>query len=457
MEALSICIATQTPLVQFSAGANSNRAAATFPVDLTRLKEGTDYRFSPGGVTRMVYPLARRMLEEGRWRHVDWVALNPRAPPTVELPGMTLHHVMLDEARLAAYGQAKEAMWSTIHGLHPPGRSRDLFWTDDYGDFTYYNRRTAETIAALDEREDFDAFYIHDFQLLPLGGMLRSLKPKVFRWHIPFDGRTIPGRWQPLVRTHLSAYDVVIVSSERYRTALRRFGFHGRVERVYPFVDPDEYGDPDEETVRADAAARGIAPNERVVLVVGRMDPTKRQDRVIEAFAALPPHVGPVRLVLVGNGSFSGSGAGLGLSKSAVWRRQLEETAERLGVRDRVLFTGHVSQSELDCLYARSLFTVLPSGREGFGLVVVESWIHGRPALVSREAGVADLVVDGENGVLFDPEDPGSLVDGMVRLLEASRTERSRLALAARATANACTLDRAVTQEASLLGEVVLA
>ncbi len=403
----------------------------------------------------MVYPLAQRMIEDGRWREVHWVALNPRAPKVVRMPGITLHHVAIDPERMQAYGNAKEAIWTTVHGLRDPQTSRDLFWSDDYGDYLYYNRTTAELIRSLDAQADFDVFYIHDFQLLPVGHMLGTLKPKVFRWHIPFDHRRIPLRWQSLIATLLASYDVVVVSADRYLEALRQFGHRGRVERLYPYVDPRDYTRPAGEEVDAVAEQKGIRTGEQVALVVARMDPSKGQDIAIEALAKIAGRFPKLKLVLVGNGSFSSSRTGLGLSKSALWRKHLEETARTLGVAERVVFTGHVSQHELDCLYRRSLFTILPSVHEGFGLVVVESWLHGKPTVVTERAGIADLIRDGANGLLFDPDRPGSLSEAMERLLTDRHGLLGRLAENGRATAGLCTLERAVEGEGQLLGDAV--
>ncbi len=455
MEPWSVCLATQTPLLQFL---DRDGQAPTFPsgeVRLDDLTEGIDYRFSPGGVTRMVYPLAQRMIEEGRWKEVHWVALNPKAPKVVRMPGITLHHVAIDPERLQAYGNAKETIWTTVHGLRDPHSSRDLFWSDDYGDYLYYNRTTAELIRSLDRKFDFDVFYVHDFQLLAVGHMLGSLKPKVFRWHIPFDHRRIPMRWQSLIATLLASYDVVVVSADRYLEALRQFGHQGRVEKLYPYVDPRDYTQPTREEVETVAAQKGIRPSDQVALVVARMDPSKGQDVAIEALAKLAPRFPKLRLVLVGNGSFSSSRSGLGLSKSAVWRQHLEERARELGVGERVVFTGHVSQHELDSLYRRALFTVLPSVREGFGLVVVESWLHGKPTVVTERAGIADLIRDGSNGLLFDPDRPNSLSEAMERLLTDRHGLLGRLAENGRATAALCTLERAVEEEEQLLGGAV--
>ena len=109
MPALSICINTQTPLVQFL-GTNPGTSAPGSPradLDLAALTEGRDYRYSPGGVTRMVYPLVRRLIHEGVLREAHWVALNPHAPPTVRLNDLTLHTVSIAGDRMAGYGTVR--------------------------------------------------------------------------------------------------------------------------------------------------------------------------------------------------------------------------------------------------------------------------------------------------------------------------------------------------------------
>ncbi len=457
MAKMRLLVNTQTPLVQFlrnPAGARSPAWPAE--VDLTRLKEGADYRFSPGGVTRMVYPLIRRLTSEGGLEEAHWVSLNPNAPSTVRLPGMTLHHVGIDPERMAGYGTTKEAIWATAHGIVGKGSSEGLFWTDDATEYTFYNRTTAMRIRELDADLDFDLFYIHDFQQLPVGQMLGTLKPKLFRWHIPFDVASIPDSWRPIFRRYLSAYDRIVVSSDRYRRELERLGHRSDVVRLYPYIDPAEYQiRPGAAEVQAVCEKFGIPRKATVGLVVARMDPTKGQDRALEALADVKVALPDLRLVFVGNGSFSSSKGGVGLSKSERWRARLEERARVAGVSDRVLFTGHVTQAELDALYARSDFTILPSVNEGFGLVVVESWIHRRPALVTDRAGVAELIEDGENGLLFDPDHPTALARQMRRIVQDDGALRRRLVEGGRRSARACSLETAARQEREVFEHLV--
>jgi glycosyltransferase involved in cell wall biosynthesis len=457
MAPLSLCINTQTPLIQFLNPPEAGLRESSYggATGLEGLKEGVDYRFSPGGVTRMVYPLVRRLLEKKVLDEAHWVAFNPHGPRTVQLGGMTLHNVSIGTERMGGYGMVKEAIWGRIHEIDAAEPHDDLFWTEAFSEYAYYNRVTAERIRELDNEHDFDVFYVHDFQQMAVGHMLGTLKPKIFRWHIPFDASVIPEQWRSSLTTYLNSYDVLVVSARKYAASLTAFEPKGKILRLYPYVDPDDYTRPTPARVKGVARRFGIAPADEVVLVVGRMDPIKGQDRAIEAVAKLAPDFPRLKLVLVGNGSFSGSQSGLGLSKSATWRARLEEMVKSAGLEARVIFTGHLVQEDLDCMYERCRFTILPSVREGFGLVAVESWLHGKPAIVSDRSGIAELISDGTNGLLFDPNDTDALVDQMRLLLGAGSGElRARLVRNGRTTSRKCFLDAAERAEGQLLAEV---
>ncbi|HEV2450263.1 MAG TPA: glycosyltransferase family 4 protein [Thermoplasmata archaeon] len=455
-EPLSVCINTQTPLIQFLA--LPQKLELRPPIDGTSemegLVEGVDYRFSPGGVTRMVFPLVRRLLHSGVLGDAHWISLNPTAPPTMRFQGVTLHSLGLDAERMANYGRVKESIWGTLHGLDTALPDDEVFWSTDFSDYGYYNRITAERMRALDRENDFDLFYVHDFQQLPVGGMLETLKPKLFRWHIPFDETQIPEPWRERLSSYFNSYDVVVVSTRRYLAELKRFGHTGTSRTIYPYIDPADYTRPAPEAAQATCRKFGLAPTDPFILVVGRMDPMKGQDRAIRAFEEVARSRPELRLVLVGNGSFSSSGSGMGLSKSANWRAKLEALVRSLDLRDRVIFTGHVPQPELDGLYERCRFTVLPSVREGFGLVVVEGWIHDKPVIVTDRAGVAELIKDGSNGMVFDPDRPDGLVGKMEKLLDSDSLCR-KLGREGARTARLCSIEAAALAEAELFGDLV--
>ena len=100
---------------------------------------------------------------------------------------------------------------------------------------------------------------------------------------------------------------------------------------------------------------------------------------------------------------------------------------EELGVRwDRSLTSNEVARA-LD----ESTVLVLPSRSEGMGRVVVEAQCRGRAVIGSRVGGIPDLVHDGVNGLLVEPEDPEALAAALVRVLS-DRELATRLGAAAR-------------------------
>lgn len=454
MEKLELCVNTQTPLVQFKRIVKAKRMRRGV-VRLSDLKEEVDYRFSPGGVTRMVLPLLKHLQRNHMLRGAHWVSLNPGGPEAFRLGELSFHSIHLGKSRLRGYGAIKETILGRAHGLDQGGdTARDMFWTEDFTEYAHYNRLTTELMRRLDAKYDFDLFYIHDFQQIPVGHMIRSLKPKIFRWHIPLEGSSIPEFWTAPLSTYLNSYDMVVASAGKYLDALRKLGYRGRTRRIYPYVDPDDFSRPTGKDVARVGRSFGISKGDEVALVVARMDPLKGQDRAIRALAEVATERPKLKLVLVGNGSFSGSKQGLELSKSDLWRKALTRLAKDLGIADRVTFTGHVTQEQLDALYERSSFTLLPSVREGFGLVVVESWLHRRAPIVTSRAGISELVVDGKNGILIDPDDIDGVADSMLRIL-ADGELAGKLAREGSRTARLCSVDVGVKEETKMIAELV--
>jgi phosphatidylinositol alpha-1,6-mannosyltransferase len=113
-------------------------------------------------------------------------------------------------------------------------------------------------------------------------------------------------------------------------------------------------------------------------------------------------------------------------------RRRLERIASLLGVAERVRFLGHVSDVELRQAYARAALFALPArcrlGKvpegEGFGLVLAEAGRAGLPVVAGRAGPAAEVVLDGDTGILVEPEDIEEIANAICQLLE--NPERAR-------------------------------
>jgi glycosyltransferase involved in cell wall biosynthesis len=422
-------------------------------VDLSLLTEERDFQFTPGGVTRMVFHLLRQMLDEGLVEEAHWVSLNPTGPLKVRVNRLTLHHLSLAAEKVKGYGYIKEAIWNILHGIPQELYSaKQSLWQNAV--FTHYSRLFAKRINELDEVYDFDLFYIHDFQQLRVGPMLGTLKPKIFRWHAPFDEHTIPSKWKELILNYLDSYDTIIVSCKSYLKALKTFGYGGKAHHIYPYLDTTPYQKTSASETAEYCKRFGIRDNDKIVLLVGRLDPVKGQDTAIRAMNNVIHNVPEAKLVLVGDGSFSSSEQGLGLPKANRWFEELKKLARTLGIEEHVVFSGHLTQKELNAAYEKCDFTILPSVREGFGLVVIESWLYQKPSIVSSRAGVAELVQEGRNSLLFDPDDYSALAERMLDLLLDPELT-GRLGINAFATSKKCYIDNGVKEETKIMQDLI--
>jgi glycosyltransferase involved in cell wall biosynthesis len=450
MKKLTLCINSQTPLVRFTSGYTDlveKYGDLPDPVPLSLLSEGEDYVVAPGGVPKVVYPLVNRMIELGIAKNAHWVCMSPTGPPRVRAGKVLIHHVSLEHPELRAYATMKERIWEEIHDLerHPIG-------TAEFHAYAKYNWMCAKKMFELD---DVDLFYVHDFQQLQVGNMMGLAAPVVFRWHIPFDMSTVDPYIRKFIIKCMEAYDAVIVSCRRDMEGLLNAGFHGRVHQVYPYVDERKWVQPPDSEIQDFVLTHTIRDDDRVVLVVGRMDPIKGQDVCIKAIAKVARRIPETKLVLVGDGSFSGSRKG-GLShpKSMRWREYLEGLVRRLKLEDRVVFTGYLPDEQLRAAYARADVVVLPSVKEGFGLVVPEAWMYRKPVIVSRGAGASEVVMEGINGYTFAPRNHKELANKILRVLKKSKLAHS-LGKRGRETAKNLSIGRRVREIARIFDDVI--
>jgi len=388
------------------------------PTPLRALLEGEDFDHTPGGVTGMVAPLLQRMYKEEKIRTPHWVAINPMGPEMTSFGGIVLHRIEMEPHELTGYGYFKEAMWKNVHGLEQTWVPRKQF-----ADYALFNWRYAKKMMDLHSEIEFDLFYMHDFQLLLTGSMTGPAARKILRWHIPLDMKKMTPGWRTFLLRYLDDYDAVIVSCKKYKRSLLKAGFKGRVYQIYPHIDERAHGQASDAKVKQFCERFGISDDDTIILVVARLDPIKGQDTTVRALARVAKRFPRAKLVLVGNGSFSSARkGGLGLPKGARWLDKLERLASKLGIRERIVFTRYLTGDELRAAYTRADVIVLPSVLEGFGLAVLEGWMYKKPVVVSSGAGVSELIIDGENGRLFPPNDHEELASKIIEVLSKPET-----------------------------------
>jgi len=301
--------------------------------------------------------------------------------------------------------------------------------------------------------KDTDIFYVQDFQLLPTGGMIGPPAPAVLRWHVPFSPDKLPHLTHRAVVKWMEAFDAVVVSTRRDLEGLIKSSYRVRAHQVYPFLDPAEWDEPASSSAVHEFKERiGLRPDEKLLLMVARMDRIKSQDIAIRALSHIK-NADKFRLVFIGNGSFSSSRkGGLGAGKGGKWKSELEKLVSDLKLKDVVSFLGHVSNEERKAAYSVSSVVLLTSVTEGFGISVLEGWINKKPVVVSKGAGSSELVVDGSNGYTFQPSDDKGASEAIIK---AAGPNAEKLGENGFETSKQCRIEVAAEREKAIFEEAM--
>jgi D-inositol-3-phosphate glycosyltransferase len=197
-----------------------------------------------------------------------------------------------------------------------------------------------------------------------------------------------------------------------------------KVCTIPPGVDLDLFRPLPRNTARA---ALAIDQGERVVLFVGRIDPIKGIDTLIDAAAivlaggALEP--APTFLIVGGDLDEAGSPVGP--------LAEVAATIAARGIDERFRLVGSQSQDRLPVYYAAADLVAVPSRYESFGLVAVESLACGVPVVASRAGGLRFTIDEGVAGLLVKPQSPPALASGIAAIL-GDDALRAAMAAAAR-------------------------
>lgn len=158
-------------------------------------------------------------------------------------------------------------------------------------------------------------------------------------------------------------------------------------------------------SVEVFAAARATHSEEQYILTIGYCSPKKNLLAILEAMRKLVHEKGYRHLSLKVTGHSEVEEA-------------YGEHVSRLGLKGNVEFTGFISDGELAALYRGALATIYVPIDEPFGLVALESMLHGTPVVISDHGGMSEVVNEGEMGFLVNPFAPEAIADAVARLLD---------------------------------------
>lgn len=137
------------------------------------------------------------------------------------------------------------------------------------------------------------------------------------------------------------------------------------------------------------------------ILAVGNLQPRKNLPRLIHAYASILPNIGDTQLVIVGKAQWQSS--------------EVYHLVTELGLENKVIFTGYVSDEDLILLYNEAELFVYPSLYEGFGLPILEAMACGTAVVCSNITSMPEVA--GDSALLIDPYQDTEIATAMNRIL----------------------------------------
>ncbi len=199
---------------------------------------------------------------------------------------------------------------------------------------------------------------------------------------------------------------VIVVSEFTKRELMREFDVpEEKITVIYNGVHGSYFQPPDEPALRSFKQRYGITGP--YILYTGSVKPHKNVSVLIKALAKLRKER-PVQLVMTGEHSSL--------------NQNLSRVIEQYHVRESVIETGRISESDLGSAYGSAEAVVLPSFYEGFGLSMIEAMASGVPAVGARTSSIEEIV--GDAGLLFDPNDADELCRNLRSISEDTELRR---------------------------------
>lgn len=263
--------------------------------------------------------------------------------------------------------------------------------------FGKFDPLTVVRLASLMKRRRIDVLHTHLSTASLLGAFAAKLAGKRSVAHV--HGLN--------TATCFKYSDLIIAVSEKVKTHLVGQGIkESRIRVVHNGVDLVKFQPRD---VREAKIQSGYDPDEPVFGVFGRLSSEKGQRVAIEAVFLVHQQHPEARLIIVGDGKD---------------REELEKSAEALGIRGNVHFTGFAQ--DVRGLMSACDAVIVPSTRgEGFGLAAVEAMALERPVVAAAQGGLVEIVIAGETGFLTTPGDPKGIADACCELLADADMARS--------------------------------
>jgi glycogen(starch) synthase len=327
-------------------------------------------------------------------------------PPLGSLPGVELHLVTprwVDSKPMEKVGR------STIHRVPTPAIEGDFYtaaWQTNV-------RLEAYAHSLWEESGPFDLIHVHDWLVAFAGAACkRSYKaPLLSTIHATERGR---GRGQLGSEQARAIHSIewwlayeswrVIACSEYMQGEIAEYFQcpRDKIDVIPNGVDTTRFDRLDGQDLSRFRNGYAL-PFEQIVFSVGRVVYEKGLQVLVRAMPIVLSHQPAVKVVV------AGKGPELDTLRSIAWD---------LGIGEKVLLAGFISDEDRDRLFKISDCAVFPSLYEPFGIVALEAMAAKCPVVVSKVGGLKDVVQHAETGITVYPDNPESLAWGILHTLQ---------------------------------------
>jgi len=333
-----------------------------------------------GGLGQHVYDISRYLVMQNVEVHI----ITPRVkdyPDNETLAGVYIHRV----------------------GYPTCEASADDFkgWT-----FTFNSEAIREAVHLNSKIGGFDLVHAHDWMVAYAGRSVSKIFsiPLVTTIHATEYGRNLGlhNRTQREINEieknlALEANQIICCSQYMQDEICSLFGVHRSSVIIIPNgVEPEQFVElPEDPQVIFD-------PREKALVFLGRLVPEKGVWQLLNCFPRVLESVPEARLYIGGRGP---------------QKTILEQRAQKLGINERVEFTGFLRDKERNYVYNQAKVAVFPSLYEPFGIVALEAMTTRTPVIVSEVGGLSEIVVHRQTGLKVPPGHESKLAEAIIEIL----------------------------------------
>lgn len=205
-----------------------------------------------------------------------------------------------------------------------------------------------------------------------------------------------------IIRHYLKYIDKIFTVSDSLKRLLEINGIKN-TEKVYNFIRVEDW-QVDVRKVQ-EFKEKNKLEKEKLIIFAARLIEAKGGDKLIESLSLVNKVIPGFKLLIIG--------------KEWAYTKKLKLVAERFGIGDKIIFTGHLKEQDLKTAYNSADISVFPSlCFETFGMTNLEAMACKKPVISTIFGGPSEVVIDGKTGYLINPNNAGLMAGKIIDLLK---------------------------------------